>query len=122
MTPGSNTMTNERKGVRHNDPEMRSTGNSTKDYQENSAITDATQVRPAEVFDSAKYNAMSDMAQGASLDTREVEALSNPRQTEVIESKDISKGSITDHNSKEGNFNIGSQTPKITPMTIEERA
>jgi hypothetical protein len=122
MTSGSNTMANEKKGARRNELEMRAAGNLTKDNQENSAITDAAQVRPAEVFDSAKYNAMSDMAQVASLDTTEVEALSKPQQTEVLESRDIGKESITDHNNKEGNFNVSTQTPKITPMTIEERA
>ncbi len=113
-------MANEKKGVKHSEPEMRSTGNTTKENKENSAITDATQIRPSEVFDSAKYNAMSDMVQGATLDTGNVEALSKPQEGEVLKPRQISKNSLTDVDNIGSNDNT--QTTKITPMTIEERA
>jgi ferritin-like metal-binding protein YciE len=111
-----------KKRVRRNEPEMSSTADKNKDIQEDSGIADADQIQqPVEVFDSAKYNSMSDMTQGATLDTKNVETMAELQKAEEINPRQIGDKSLT-ADSRESNNPDNIQSPKITPMTVEERA
>lgn len=46
----------------------------------NSAIDDAARIHQKEVFDSSKYNAMSDMTKGSNIETKNVETLANTQR------------------------------------------
>ena len=120
MTSESDIMTKEKKRVRRSEPEMSSAGDKNKDIQEDSGIADADQIRPVEVFDSAKYNSMGDMAQGATLDTKNVETIVEPEKAAEIKSRDIGDKSLTADSKDINSDNM--QTPKVTPMIVEERA
>lgn len=101
----------------------------------NSAIADAASTHPKEVFDSSKYNAMSDMTIGSNLETRNLEALADTQQaTNSMKSEYINNESITNRRTTTTTTASESYspttiakeeqevTPKITPMMVEERA
>lgn len=106
----------------------------------NSAIADAASTHPKEVFDSSKYNAMSDMTIGSNLETRNVEALADTQQaTNSMKSEYINNESITNRRTTTTTTTASESysptttaakeeqeeqevTPKITPMMVEERA
>ncbi len=110
-----NKMVSKEKRVGGSESEIHATGRAKED---DSATADAASIRPSEVFDSAKYNAMSDMAQGASLHAKNVESLIKAREAKTLESRQVDNESITAGRSNPDNM----QTPKITPMMVEERA
>lgn len=93
-------------------------------------MTDATRIDPKEVFDSSKYNAMSDMTKGSNLQTKNVETLSDTRRAakslrpEQIENKSIkTTGEGGGRAVADTAVNtIAPETPKITPMLVEERS
>ena len=118
MTSELDIMTKKR--VRRSEPEMSSAGDKNKDIQEDSGIADADQIRQVEVFDSAKYNSMSDMTQGATLDTKNVETIVEPEKAAEIKSRDIGDKTLTADSKDINSDNM--QTPKVTPMIVEERA
>jgi ferritin-like metal-binding protein YciE len=99
----------------------------------NSAIANAAFTHPKEVFDSSKYNAMSDMTKGSNLETTNVEALADAQQpTNSMKSEHINNESITNRRrttttaSESYSPTTAKEeeevTPKITPMMVEERA
>ncbi|MDQ4066722.1 MAG: hypothetical protein M3114_03970, partial [Thermoproteota archaeon] len=103
----------------------------------NSAIADAASTHPKEVFDSSKYNAMSDMTIGSNLETRNVEALADAEQpTNSMKSEHINNETITNRRTTTTTTTTTASesyspttaakeeevTPKITPMMVEERA
>ncbi|HEY6757143.1 MAG TPA: DUF892 family protein [Nitrososphaera sp.] len=81
----------------------------------------AARIHPNEVFDSSKYNAMSEMSKGSNLETKNVEPLAGTQRTtnsmkpEQIDNKSITRTDATTSAGEE-------TTPKITPMIVEERA
>jgi ferritin-like metal-binding protein YciE len=87
----------------------------------NSAMADpAARIHPNEVFDSSKYNAMSDMSKGSNLETKNVETLANTqRTTNSMKPKQIDNKSIT--KTAAATSVVEETTPKITPMIVEER-
>jgi hypothetical protein len=100
-------------------------GPAVKDSGDNStAIVDAARIHPKEVFDSSKYNAMSDMTKGSNRETKNVKTLAdtqritNSMKPEQIDNKSITKTATTAAASAEEE----EITPKITPMMVEERA
>lgn len=104
-------------------------------------LTDARSISPKEVFDSSKYNSMSDMTQGASLkteeevedllkDTKNVQRLQPEHVGNESITKESSVGNAVPYNSSDKD-NVGNNTAnstsatasqKITPMIMEERA
>jgi hypothetical protein len=89
----------------------------------NSAMDDAARIHPKEVFDSSKYNAMSDMTKGSNRETRNVETLADAQQaTNSIKPEPIDNESITRTTTASASSSIEEVTPKITPMMVEERA
>lgn len=89
-------------------------------------MDDATaRIPPKEVFDSSKYNAMSDMTKGSNRETRNVETLAETQQgTNSMKSEPIDNESIMrTTTASASSSSIEEQvTPKITPMMVEERA
>src|SRR5918994_1877667 len=62
----------------------------------NSAMDDAARIHPKEVFDSSKYNAMSEMTKGSNRETRNVETLADAQQaTNSVKPEPIDNESIT---------------------------
>ncbi|AFU58436.1 protein of unknown function DUF892 [Candidatus Nitrososphaera gargensis Ga9.2] len=109
-----NKMVSKEKRVGGSESEIHATGRAKED---DSATADAASIRPSEVFDSAKYNAMSDMAQGASLHAKNVESLIKTREAKTLESRQVDNESIT-----AGRSNPDNMQTQITPMMVEERA
>ncbi|WP_187147708.1 YciE/YciF ferroxidase family protein [Candidatus Nitrososphaera gargensis] len=107
-------MVSKEKRVGGSESEIHATGRAKED---DSATADAASIRPSEVFDSAKYNAMSDMAQGASLHAKNVESLIKTREAKTLESRQVDNESIT-----AGRSNPDNMQTQITPMMVEERA
>jgi ferritin-like metal-binding protein YciE len=102
---------------------------SKDDNRDNSAITDAERIGPKEVFDSSKYDAMSDMTKGSNLETKNVETLSDTgRATNDLRSEEIKNGLITKPSKEReqtpaiSDGTTATDTSRITPMTFEERA
>ena len=101
-----------------------------KDNKDNSAITDAERIGPKEVFDSSKYDAMSDMTKGSNLETKNVQTLSDTGQTaKGLRSEEIKNELITTPREERGqtpdisdNTTTATETSRITPMSFEERA
>lgn len=119
------TKKEKRAGARSEKPK----GAAGKDsVDNNSAMDDATaRIPPKEVFDSSKYNAMSDMTKGSNRETRNVETLAETQQgTNSMKSEPIDNESImrtTTASASSSSSSIEEQvTPKITPMMVEERA
>ena len=78
----------------HSEPAKGSAGKDTRDN--NSAADYAARIHPKEVFDSSKYNAMSDMSKGANLETKNVETLADTRRTRNnVKAEKIDNKSIT---------------------------
>ncbi len=105
------------------------TGKDNKDSKDNSAITDAERIGPKEVFDSSKYDSMSDMTKGSNLETKNVETLSNTGQeTKGLRSEEIKNELITTPREERvqtpdiSDNTTATDTSRITPMTFEERA
>ncbi len=120
-------MTNEEKRAGSRSEQAK--GVTGKDNKDNSAITDAERIGPKEVFDSSKYDAMSDMTKGSNLETKNVEALSDTgRATNDLRSEEIKNELITTPREERGqtpdisDSTTATETPRITPMTFEERA
>ena len=81
----------------------------------------AARIHPNEVFDSSKYNAMSEMSKGSNLETKNVEPLAGTqRTTNSMKPKQIDNKSIT--RTDAATSAVEETTPKITPMIVEERA
>lgn len=119
----------EKRPASHNEHAKGATGKENNDNKDNSALTDAKEIGPKEVFDSSKYNAMSDMASGSSLETKNVQTLTNTEQaTKDLRSEEIRNESITTPSEERRKTHDISDNPgatdasKITPMTLEERA
>lgn len=112
------TKKEKRAGAR-SEPAKRSAGKDGVDN--NSAMADAARIHPKEVFDSSKYNAMSDMTKGSNLETKSVETLADAQGTknsmkpEQIDNKSITTTAATAASREE-------ITQEITPMMVEERA
>src|SRR4051812_13489947 len=85
----------------------------------NSAMADAAaRIHPNEVFDSSKYNAMSEMSKGSNLETKNVEPLAGTqRTTNSMKPKQIDNKSIT--RTDLATSAVEETTPKITPMIVE---
>ncbi|HEX2472618.1 MAG TPA: DUF892 family protein [Nitrososphaera sp.] len=97
-----------------------------KDSGDNStAMADAARIHPKEVFDSSKYNAMSDMTKGSNRETKNVEYLAdtqritNSMKPEQIDNKSTTTTAATEASSSSAVEEI---TPRINPMMVEERA
>jgi ferritin-like metal-binding protein YciE len=89
----------------------------------NSARDYATHTHTKEVFDSSKYNAMSDMSKGSNLETQNVEALADTQRTKnSIKPEQIDNKSITTTGAATSAVEEEGAAPKITPMMVEERA
>ena len=93
-----------------------------------SAMADAPRIHAKEVFDSSKYNAMSDMIKASNRETKNVETLPdtkritnsmNPEQIDDNNNKSITTTATTASSSGVEEEEI---TPKMTPMMVEERA
>jgi ferritin-like metal-binding protein YciE len=102
-----------------------------------SAIADAAAAHTREVFDSSKYNAMSDMTKGSNMETINAETLADAQQATIgMKPERINNKSITNKTtttaSESSSSTIAAKeeeaavtpkiTPKITPMIVEERA
>jgi hypothetical protein len=62
----------------------------------NSAMADAAHIHPKEVFDSSKYNAMSDMTKGSNRETKNVKTLADTQRiTNSMKPEQIDNKSIT---------------------------
>lgn len=104
----------------HSEPAKGSAGKDTRDN--NSAADYAARIHPKEVFDSSKYNAMSDMSKGAKLETKNVEALADTRRTRNnVKAEKIDNKSITTTGAASSSA-VEEAMPKINPMMVEERA
>ncbi|MCY1155220.1 MAG: hypothetical protein MOP49_531 [Nitrososphaera sp.] len=95
-----------------------------------SAMADAARIHAKEVFDSSKYNAMSDMTKDLNRETKNVETLPdtkritnsvNPEQIDDNSNKSITTTAATASTSSSG-VEEEEITPKMTPMMVEERA
>jgi ferritin-like metal-binding protein YciE len=105
-----------------------------------SAMADAPRIHAKEVFDSSKYNAMSDMTKASNRETKNVETLPdtkritnsvNPEQIDDNNNKSITttaatasasaSSSLSGVEEEEEEEEVGI-TPKMTPMMVEERA
>src|SRR5215210_2150399 len=104
----------------HSEPAKASAGKDTRDN--NSAADYAARIHPKEVFDSSKYNAMSDMSKGANLETKNVETLADTRRTRNnVKAEKIDNKSITTTGAATSSA-VEEAMPKINPMMVEERA
>jgi ferritin-like metal-binding protein YciE len=104
----------------HSEPAKGSAGKDTRDN--NSAADYAARIHPKEVFDSSKYNAMSDMSKGANLETKNVETLADIRRTRNnVKAEKIDNKSITTTGAASSSA-VEEAMPKINPMMVEERA
>lgn len=95
-----------------------------------SAMADAARIHAKEVFDSSKYNAMSDMTKDLNRETKNVETLPDtkritnsvdPEQIDDNNNKSITTTAATASASSSG-VEEEEITPKMTPMMVEERA
>jgi ferritin-like metal-binding protein YciE len=103
----------------HTEPAKGSAGKDTIDN--NSAADYAAHAHPKEVFDSSKYNAMSDMSKGANLETKNVETLADTQRTRNnVKPEQIDNKSVTTTGT--ATSTVEEAMPKITPMMVEERA
>jgi ferritin-like metal-binding protein YciE len=95
-------------------------------------MADAAHIHAKEVFDSSKYNAMSDMTKASNRETKNVEALPdtkritnsvNPEQIDDDYNNNNNK-SITTTAATASSSGVEEEiiTPKMTPMMVEERA
>lgn len=115
-------MTKKEKRARaRSEPAKRPAGKDGVDN--NPAMADAARIHPKEVFDSSKYNAMSDMTKGSNLETKSVETLAdaqgakNSMKAEQIDNESITTTAAT------ASASSGEEiTQEITPMMVEERA
>jgi ferritin-like metal-binding protein YciE len=98
-------------------------GAAGKDSTDNNSTGDyASRIHPREVFDSSKYNAMSDMKKGANLETKNVEALADTQRTaNSMKPKQIDNKSVTTTGAATSAVEKEAM-PRITPMMVEERA
>jgi ferritin-like metal-binding protein YciE len=103
-----------------------------------SAMADAPRIHAKEVFDSSKYNAMSDMTKASNRETKNVETLPdkkritnsvNPEQIDDSNNnKSITTTAATASASASASLSGVEEeeeegiTPKMTPMMVEERA
>ena len=97
-----------------------------------SAMADAPRIHAKEVFDSSKYNAMSDMTKASNRETKNVETLpdtkriTNSMNPEQIDDNNNNNKSITTTAATASASSSGVEeeeiTPKMTPMMVEERA
>jgi hypothetical protein len=102
-----------------------------------SAMADASRIHAKEVFDSSKYNAMSDMTKASNRETKIAETLPdtkritnsvNPEQIDDNNNnKSITTTAATASASASASLSGVEEeeeeiTPKITPMMVEERA
>jgi ferritin-like metal-binding protein YciE len=95
-------------------------------------MADAPRIHAKEVFDSSKYNAMSDMTKASNQETKNVETLpdtkriTNSVNPEQIGDNNNNNKSITTTATTASSSSSGVEeeeiTPKITPMMVEERA
>jgi ferritin-like metal-binding protein YciE len=98
-------------------------------------MADAAHIHAKEVFDSSKYNAMSDMTKASNRETKNVETLPDTKRI----TNSVNPEQIDDYNNNNNNNNNKSITttaatasssgveeeiitPKMTPMMVEERA
>ena len=97
-------------------------GSARKDSIDNNSAADyAARIHPKEVFDSSKYNAMSDMSKGENLETKNVETLAHTQRTRNnVKPEQIDNKSITTTDA--ATSAVEEAMPKITPMMVEERA
>jgi ferritin-like metal-binding protein YciE len=103
----------------HSEPAKGSAGKDTIDN--NSAADYAAHIHPKEVFDSSKYNAMSDMSKGANLEAKNVETLVDAQRTRNnVKPEQIDNKSVTTTGT--ATSTVEEAMPKITPMMVEERA
>lgn len=115
-------MTAREKKARRDEREVNTGTRSKKsNTEENSATTDARDSNPDEVFDSSKYGAMSDMTEGASLNSKNVNTLADSQGTESLRQGQPSNKS-TSAGPSGGDSGDTANAPKITPMMVEERA
>ncbi len=78
-------------------------------------------IHPNEVFDSSKYNAMSEMSKGSNLETKNVEPLAGTqRTTNSMKPKQIDNKSIT--RTDAATSAVEETTPKITPMICRRKS
>ena len=101
-----------------------------------SAMADAPRIHAKEVFDSSKYNDMSDMTKASNWETKNVESLPdtkritnsvNPEQIDDNNNKSITTTAATASASASSSLSGVEEeeegiTPKMTPMMVEERA
>jgi ferritin-like metal-binding protein YciE len=95
-----------------------------------SAMADAARINAKEVFDSSKYNAMSDMTKASNQETKNVETLpdtkriTNSVNPEQIDDNNNNNKSITTTATTASSSGVEEEeiTPKMTPMMVEERA
>jgi ferritin-like metal-binding protein YciE len=95
-----------------------------------SAMADAARNHAKEVFDSSKYNAMSDMTKASNRETKNVETLpdtkriTNSVNPEQIDDNNNNNKSITTTATTASSSGVEEEeiTPKMTPMMVEERA
>ena len=95
-----------------------------------SAMADAPRIHAKEVFDSSKYNAMSDMTKASNRETKNVETLpdtkriTNSVNPEQIDDNNNNNKSITTTATTASSSGVEDEeiTPKMTPMMVEERA
>lgn len=93
-----------------------------------SAMADAARINAKEVFDSSKYNAMSDMTKASNQETKNVETLpdtkriTNSVNTEQIDNNNNKSITTTATTASSSGVEEEEITPKMTPMMVEERA
>jgi ferritin-like metal-binding protein YciE len=93
-------------------------------------MADAAHIHAKEVFDSSKYNSMSDMTKASNRETKNVETLldtkriTNSVNPEQIDDDYNNNKSITTTAATASSSGVEEEiiTPKMTPMMVEERA
>ena len=96
-------------------------------------MADAPRIHAKEVFDSSKYNAMSDMTKASNRETKNVETLpdtkriTNSVNPEQIDDNNNNKSITTTAATASASSSLSGVeeegiTPKMTPMMVEERA
>jgi hypothetical protein len=117
------TKKEKRTGARSEPAKVTAGKKDSIDNNNNSARDYATRIHPKEVFDSSKYNAMSDMSKGSNLETKNVEALADTQRTKnSMKPEQIDNKSITTTGAATSAVEEEEAAPKITPMMVEERA
>jgi ferritin-like metal-binding protein YciE len=112
----------EKRGEAHSEPAK--DGADKDSTSKDNTVTEPSSISARELFDSSRYNAMSDMTKGSDLETISVETLSDTqRTTKSIRSEQIDNELLVSNTDAKASVELaGEEISKITPMMVKERA